>query len=397
MSRRRHGFTLIELLVVVAIIALLISILLPSLGVAKRAAKAATCSANLRGIGQIGATYSSEWEDYIIGSPNTTGQALWDQNGTYPAGNGDASGNKCPSITSPFDWMVPVCNQSNFDTTNGTSPTNDSQTDRATRLNLALGNKIFYCPANTQWIATTFNGTASVTAAWTAGYAPLPATYTSPGYAMAGLFLLSPPSYVTSPAGGLGANRVRPYAGAGVPDWTIPGTYTPKVNSVGVPAAKIMMGDGMGIFEKNAPGPTRTYAPEITITYSSSSSYYKNGFSGVGPFADAGASAAAKFNYIWDREGAAGNSTAALPLDPRVFTYPHGSTQAFGAGGAFRSNFLFFDSHVETMDDLSSADPNMWMPSGTQQAAWGSYYSLYNDVKGKFFNGSNPPAGWAAQ
>jgi prepilin-type N-terminal cleavage/methylation domain-containing protein len=61
---KRKGFTLIELLVVVAIIALLISILLPSLSRARELAKRAVCSSNLRGIGQgmhIYANDNREW------------------------------------------------------------------------------------------------------------------------------------------------------------------------------------------------------------------------------------------------------------------------------------------------------------------------------------------------
>lgn len=61
--KRSKGFTLIELLVVVAIIALLVSILLPSLGRARELARRAMCSANLNGVGKAFALYKTENRD----------------------------------------------------------------------------------------------------------------------------------------------------------------------------------------------------------------------------------------------------------------------------------------------------------------------------------------------
>jgi prepilin-type N-terminal cleavage/methylation domain-containing protein len=62
MKARRSGFTLIELLVVVAIIAVLIAILLPSLGRARDTAKTVKCANNLRSIYQGVKVYEGMWD-----------------------------------------------------------------------------------------------------------------------------------------------------------------------------------------------------------------------------------------------------------------------------------------------------------------------------------------------
>jgi prepilin-type N-terminal cleavage/methylation domain-containing protein/prepilin-type processing-associated H-X9-DG protein len=62
MGSKKKGFTLIELLVVVAIIAVLIAILLPSLGRARDQAKTVKCSNNLRTMYQGLNSYQSEFD-----------------------------------------------------------------------------------------------------------------------------------------------------------------------------------------------------------------------------------------------------------------------------------------------------------------------------------------------
>jgi prepilin-type N-terminal cleavage/methylation domain-containing protein len=60
----KKAFTLIELLVVIAIIALLLGILLPSLSMAKKYARAVVCGANLRRIGMSLDLYAGDNRDY---------------------------------------------------------------------------------------------------------------------------------------------------------------------------------------------------------------------------------------------------------------------------------------------------------------------------------------------
>ena len=67
MRRRSRAFTLIELLVVVAIIALLISILLPTLRRAKEQARQVMCRSNLRQLATAFGSYTVEWKENLPG------------------------------------------------------------------------------------------------------------------------------------------------------------------------------------------------------------------------------------------------------------------------------------------------------------------------------------------
>jgi prepilin-type N-terminal cleavage/methylation domain-containing protein/prepilin-type processing-associated H-X9-DG protein len=63
--KRVRGFTLIELMVVVAIIAVLVAILLPSLGKAKESTRRTVCATQLRGQGSTFSIYAAQYSDRL--------------------------------------------------------------------------------------------------------------------------------------------------------------------------------------------------------------------------------------------------------------------------------------------------------------------------------------------
>ena len=80
--RRSCGFTLIELLVVVAVIALLISILLPSLAAARAQAERVLCASRLRQWGIALRFYLDEFNDWLPTEGNANATSIV-QDGTW--------------------------------------------------------------------------------------------------------------------------------------------------------------------------------------------------------------------------------------------------------------------------------------------------------------------------
>src|SRR5262249_5551649 len=106
---RTSGFTLVELLVVIGIIALLISLLLPTLHGARESARSVKCASNLRECAQF-LHFSAQEQRHCLPGPATSGAIYMDS-----SSNNSSHWSRRQPVTTPIvnvDWVSPTMGDS---------------------------------------------------------------------------------------------------------------------------------------------------------------------------------------------------------------------------------------------------------------------------------------------
>ena len=330
----RRGFTLIELLVVVAIIAVLISILLPSLGGAREAAKRAVCGANMRSVGIAMTAYATDEKDWIVGAPNGSGVPA--------AGPGSLADYFDPPVT-PWDFASPL--RARY---MGTFVERD-YVDRMA----ATREGSFECPSNKDIVEPAQGALPGQLAG------SLNAIQTAPSYLTMWKMLMVGESYRSGPNSNTGRVQGRFTNSSGREynvNWVVYNTgwesrpaanYLPRVDKVGPQSRKVFLMDGARFMEQIGDSGYK-------LTYWTRSNSADESSLGTGSYSSSGPVFSGSREY-----GTNPPYTGGLRNRARRISYRH------ARGTVLSLQALFFDGHVQLMSESETRYHGFTTPSGS--------------------------------
>ncbi len=311
--RNKRGFTLIELLVVVAIIALLISILLPSIESARAQARSVVCRSKLHDIHTAQNNYAVQFSDWIPGSPGTTGGHLIYASDEYDPPSRDVPGVPVQS----WDWQSPLAHYG--------MGMESGLEDRNERWRWVREQPLFTCPSNNfvvppypigalgnGWSVLKLNSYSTIREFMYFGYVP-----------SGGQIRVNLPNSI--------AIGVR-----------TPEGHVPRFTNVEKPSEKGLIVEGARYMTQDLP------APDYDINYNA-----RYG----GSFATAGPSSSWSRSFINPVELQHDEHDA--KWDRYAFRHP--------VAGAPGFNVLFFDGHADRLTKVKAIEGvDFWLPTGTK-------------------------------
>jgi prepilin-type processing-associated H-X9-DG protein/prepilin-type N-terminal cleavage/methylation domain-containing protein len=149
---QRAAFTLVELLVVIGIIAVLMALLMPAMGRARKHAQQVHCAANLRTLGQAMTMYTQQYGWYPGG--HHAGPRLGQSYAVWPTRlrlftNGDRRVFRCPAQDDYCEWAEGSCPKPGEPDYRGPpTPIDRATPDEATRYGYREGELLL----DTSWV-----------------------------------------------------------------------------------------------------------------------------------------------------------------------------------------------------------------------------------------------------